>query len=204
MHWIDPDYLPEIAGTVDQFLVNKHGEADGFLLTDGGEVHVPPHLSSRLLRDLRPGGKVRVRGVRPRGVEMVACDGPRTAPRAPKALSNRPFMGPRARRAAPFWKTGASSGCRRTRQNASPICSRRAPGFRSMATVLRRHSARWSKPARSARPPKPSSRSKPGSRNMARTTRDQNTAAKNTDRNIVQNIKRRRRSRRFGAKRYGD
>ena len=73
MHWIDPDYLPEITGTVDQFLVNKHGEADGFLLTDGSEVHVPPHLSSRLLRDVRPGGKVSVRGVHPRGVAMVAA-----------------------------------------------------------------------------------------------------------------------------------
>ena len=29
MHWIDPDHLPEVAGTVDLFLVNKHGEADG-------------------------------------------------------------------------------------------------------------------------------------------------------------------------------
>ena len=73
MHWIDPEYLPEITGTVDQFLVNKHGEADGFLLTDGGEVHVPPHLSSRLLRDVHPGSMVRVRGIRPRGVEMVAA-----------------------------------------------------------------------------------------------------------------------------------
>jgi hypothetical protein len=73
MHWIDPDYLPEIAGTVDQFLVNKHGEADGFLLTDGGEVHVPPHLSSRLLRDVHPGSEVKVRGIRPRGVQMVAA-----------------------------------------------------------------------------------------------------------------------------------
>jgi hypothetical protein len=73
MHWIDPDYLPEITGTVDQFLVNKHGEADGFLLTDGGEVHVPPHLSSRLLRDVRRGSQVKVRGVRPRGVHMVAA-----------------------------------------------------------------------------------------------------------------------------------
>ena len=70
MHWIDPDYLPEITGTVDQFLVNKHGEADGFLLADGGEVHVPPHLSSRLLRNFRPGSKVRVRGVRPRGAAV--------------------------------------------------------------------------------------------------------------------------------------
>jgi hypothetical protein len=73
MHWIDPDYLPEITGTVDQFLVNTHGEADGFLLTDGSEVHVPPHLSSRLLRDLRPGSEVRIRGIRPRGVAMVAA-----------------------------------------------------------------------------------------------------------------------------------
>lgn len=73
MHWIDPDYLPEITGTVDQFLVNQHGEADGFLLTDGGEVHVPPHLSSRLLREVRPGSKVRIRGVRPRGVEMISA-----------------------------------------------------------------------------------------------------------------------------------
>src|SRR5882724_1703212 len=52
---------------------NRHGEADGFLLTDGGEVHVPPHLSSRLLRDVRPGSKVKVRGIRRRGVQMVAA-----------------------------------------------------------------------------------------------------------------------------------
>jgi hypothetical protein len=73
MHWIDPDHLPEITGTVDQFLVNKHGEADGFLLTDGEEVHVPPHLSARLLRDVRPGSQVKVRGVRPRGAQMIAA-----------------------------------------------------------------------------------------------------------------------------------
>jgi len=73
MHWIDPDHLPEITGIVDQFLVNKHGEADGFLLTDGEEVHVPPHLSARLLRDVVPGSQVKVRGVRPRGVRMVAA-----------------------------------------------------------------------------------------------------------------------------------
>ena len=32
-----------------------------------------PHLSSRLLRNLRPGSQVRVRGVRPRGVQMIAA-----------------------------------------------------------------------------------------------------------------------------------
>ena len=73
MHWIDPDHLPEITGTIDLFLVNKHGESDGFVLTNGVEVHVPPHLSSRLLREVRPGSKVNVRGVRPRGADMIAA-----------------------------------------------------------------------------------------------------------------------------------
>jgi hypothetical protein len=73
MHWIDPDHLPVTTGTVDQFLVNKHGEADGFVLTDGKEVHVPPHLSSQLLREVRPGSEVKIRGVRPRGANMVAA-----------------------------------------------------------------------------------------------------------------------------------
>lgn len=27
MHWIDPDHLPEVGGTVELFLMNKHGEA---------------------------------------------------------------------------------------------------------------------------------------------------------------------------------
>lgn len=73
MHWIDPDYLPETEGVLDQFLINPHGEIDGFLLTDGLEVHVPPHLSSKLARELRPGGAVRVRGIRPREAIMVAA-----------------------------------------------------------------------------------------------------------------------------------
>jgi len=34
------DHLPEISGTVTSSR-HKHGEADGFLLTDGSEVHVP-------------------------------------------------------------------------------------------------------------------------------------------------------------------
>lgn len=73
MHWIDPDHLPEVVGIVDLFLVNKHGEADGFLMTDGCEVHVPPHLSPRLLRDVHPGSEVRVRGVRPRAERMISA-----------------------------------------------------------------------------------------------------------------------------------
>ena len=73
MHWIDPDYLPETSGLVDCFLMNGEGEADGFVLTDGTEVHFPRHLSQAVLAVVRPGAILHVRGVRPRGVAMIAA-----------------------------------------------------------------------------------------------------------------------------------
>jgi len=73
MHWIDPDCLPETTGVVDRFLLNPEGEADGLVLTDGIEVHFPPHMGTDVVAAVRPGGAVRVRGVRPRGVAMVAA-----------------------------------------------------------------------------------------------------------------------------------
>ena len=63
MHWVAPDHLPETSGLVDCFLVNGEGEADGLVLTDGTEVHFPPHLSQAVLAVVRPGAIVRVRGL---------------------------------------------------------------------------------------------------------------------------------------------
>ena len=73
MHWIDPAHLPETKGTVDRFLINPHGDADGLLLTSGKEVHFPPHMSKLVVAALKPGDLVKVRGVRPRGVDMVSA-----------------------------------------------------------------------------------------------------------------------------------
>ena len=73
MHWIDPNHLPETSGVVDCFLLNGEGEADGLVLKDGTEVHFPPHMGSDILAAVRPGSTVQVRGVRPRGVAMVAA-----------------------------------------------------------------------------------------------------------------------------------
>ena len=73
MHWIDPDHLPEAIGIVDRFLLNLEGEADGLVFSDGTEVHYPPHMGDAVLAAVRPGGKVRVRGVRPRGVAMISA-----------------------------------------------------------------------------------------------------------------------------------
>jgi hypothetical protein len=73
MHWIDPACLPETAGVVDCFIMNADGETDGFVLTDGTETHVPPHLGDAVRNTLSPGSAVRVRGVRLRHADMVAA-----------------------------------------------------------------------------------------------------------------------------------
>ena len=77
MHWIDHHFLPDIGGTVERFILNRHGEVDGLVLMYDAErflfVHVPPHLGPELTSAAAPGDAVRVRGIRPRGGDMVAA-----------------------------------------------------------------------------------------------------------------------------------
>jgi hypothetical protein len=78
MHWIDPESLPTIAGTVERFIANPHGELDGLVLIarprDEAElVHVPPHMGRAVAEAVRPGEAVRVHGVRPRRGKVVAA-----------------------------------------------------------------------------------------------------------------------------------
>ncbi|MFM0312337.1 hypothetical protein P0D71_31480 [Paraburkholderia sp. RL17-383-BIF-A] len=77
MHWIDPACLPETRGKVVLFLLNPHGDADGFILqlADGAQqqVHFPPHLGKQITRQVTPGDTVRVRGVKPRGADLIAA-----------------------------------------------------------------------------------------------------------------------------------
>ncbi len=80
MHWLDPDHLPKTEGVVDRFLINPHGDVDGFLLAGGMEVHVPPHLSGELRAAVQPGVSVSVFGVRPRHADMIAAVAIETAP----------------------------------------------------------------------------------------------------------------------------
>lgn len=73
MHWIDPECLQETRGTVTQFLLNPHGELDGLILGNDGQVHFPPHLSRQVAKHISVGDKVRVRGVKPRAANIVAA-----------------------------------------------------------------------------------------------------------------------------------
>jgi hypothetical protein len=75
MHWIDPDHLPEVSGTFERFLINPRGDADGMILTDGTEVHFPPHMWAELCAAIQAGEKttIKVRGVRPRGRDLIVA-----------------------------------------------------------------------------------------------------------------------------------
>jgi hypothetical protein len=65
--------LPETRGTVQRFTLTPRGDLDGFLLTDGSQVHVPPHLSTELAAALRPGSLVSVRGYRSATVPLIVA-----------------------------------------------------------------------------------------------------------------------------------
>jgi hypothetical protein len=73
MHWLDPDHLPHVTANVERFLINLHGDVVGMILTNGIEVHSPPHLSDEIRAKIRPGASVTVYGVRPRSADMIAA-----------------------------------------------------------------------------------------------------------------------------------
>jgi hypothetical protein len=65
--------LPETLGTVQRFTLTPRGDLDGFVLADGTDVHVPPHLSTQLAAAVRPGDAVSVRGYRSGSVPLVVA-----------------------------------------------------------------------------------------------------------------------------------
>lgn len=100
MHWIDPNCLPEAKGTVECFLLNPHGEIDGFVMNGAMQapvlVHTPPHMEAELTRHVRAGDVVTIRGLRPRKADLIAAVAV-TAPNGASIIDE----GPDRRRAHP-------------------------------------------------------------------------------------------------------
>ena len=69
----DQQQLPETRGTVLRFTLTPRGDLDGFVLSDGSDVHMPPHLSTQLAAAVRPGDTVSVRGYRSVSVPLVVA-----------------------------------------------------------------------------------------------------------------------------------
>ncbi len=58
---------------MQSFTLTPSGDLDGFLLADGAQVHVPPHLSTQLAAAVRPGDPVSVRGYRSAAVPLIVA-----------------------------------------------------------------------------------------------------------------------------------
>lgn len=61
-HAIGAQTAPSVTGTVQQYLLNPHGEVDGLLLSDGTVVKFPPHLGMTLATSMKTGDAVTVVG----------------------------------------------------------------------------------------------------------------------------------------------
>jgi hypothetical protein len=72
MYTLDTE-LPRVTSGVDHFLVNSHGDTDGLVLTNGLEVHFPPHFSAAVLAVVRTGDRVTIYGVVPRAATMLTA-----------------------------------------------------------------------------------------------------------------------------------
>jgi hypothetical protein len=67
----DPGQLPDIQGKVAEYSLTPRGDVDGLILTDGTEVHLPPHLGTQLVYAVKPGDAVTIHGLRARAIPMV-------------------------------------------------------------------------------------------------------------------------------------
>jgi hypothetical protein len=72
MHPIDPARPTEAQGSVTQFLMNEHGDLDGFILDGIWQVYFPPHLSASVTAHVMQGDTVRVKGVAPLRLDVMS------------------------------------------------------------------------------------------------------------------------------------
>jgi hypothetical protein len=63
----------QFAGTMQRFTLTPRGDLDGFVLSDGTVVHMPPHLSAQLAAAIRQGDPVVIRGYRLSGVPLIVA-----------------------------------------------------------------------------------------------------------------------------------
>lgn len=69
----DVAQLPATKGVVKYFTMTPRGDIDGFVMADGTQVHLPPHLSGQLVAAVKPGDAVTVRGLRAAAIPLVAA-----------------------------------------------------------------------------------------------------------------------------------
>jgi hypothetical protein len=73
MSLLNDEQMPHVTSTVERFLVNPDGDADGMILLNGVEVYFSPYLSSAVLTAVQVGDRVTVYGELPMAEPMIAA-----------------------------------------------------------------------------------------------------------------------------------
>jgi hypothetical protein len=73
MYSMEMSELPHVTSGVDRFLVNPRGDTDGLVLTNGLEVHFPPHILAEVLAVVRAGDRITIYGVVPRATAKLSA-----------------------------------------------------------------------------------------------------------------------------------
>ena len=70
---LNDEQLPHVTSSVERFLINPDGNADGMILFNGVEVYFAPHLSSAVLSAVQVGDRITVYGVLPMAEPMIVA-----------------------------------------------------------------------------------------------------------------------------------
>jgi hypothetical protein len=73
MRSFNEDQMPYVTSSVERFLLNPDGNADGMILLNGVEVYFAPHLSTAVLTAIQVGDRITVYGVLPMAEPMIAA-----------------------------------------------------------------------------------------------------------------------------------
>src|ERR1700743_3301235 len=73
MRALNGEHMPHVTSSVERFLINPDGDADGMILFNGVEVYFPPYLSNAVLTAIQVGDRITVYGELPMAEPMIVA-----------------------------------------------------------------------------------------------------------------------------------
>jgi hypothetical protein len=73
MAWVNEEQMPHVTSSVERFLVNPDGDADGMILLNGVEVYFAPYLSDEVLMAIHVGDRITVYGDLPMAEPLIVA-----------------------------------------------------------------------------------------------------------------------------------
>src|ERR1700753_3309083 len=73
MQFSNDEQMPHVTSSVERFLINPDGNADGMILFNGVEVYFAPYLSDEVLLAVHVGDRVTVYGELPMAEPLIVA-----------------------------------------------------------------------------------------------------------------------------------